>query len=325
MTEGLLRVPTPREAEDRLTLAVLRPIANRLGIPTGGPKAQLLERILVIDEGPLVSFIAREQLLICSEKAKRVVSETRERSVLARREARQAIRTALVNGDADVACYTYLRYLREWTPHRERSVDDALLDRVRHLLRARPDSLRALDGSSLARLRAAAAFDLVWEEPESELVDIFEDAPDESMATDAEQRALRHIVRNAKYHEELERQIDGLDGVLVVRFRFPRLSLDSCAACRSASGKTYQLDDLPEFPLEGCVSEQGCKFDVDVEEQEPEDEQENNEGLEHQSGGAAGVTQTIATRLSRLKDLFDDDLITKEEYERKKAEILSEL
>jgi|WetSurSiteA1Bulk_404760.scaffolds.fasta_scaffold89998_1 hypothetical protein len=99
--------------------------------------------------------------------------------------------------------------------------------------------------------------------------------------------------------------------------------VDSCESCRALAGKEFYVRDLPELPLPSCTSDQGCKcrigsihepgllFDI-IESHNSDD-------------GNNPVYDAALERLRYLKKLPDAELITQEDYDAKKAEILSQL
>jgi hypothetical protein len=83
------------------------------------------------------------------------------------------------------------------------------------------------------------------------------------------------------------------------------------------------LEEMPDLPLESCTSETGCKCRVEVVHDYPR----------HSGGGVFEVKlaenekgdENAFNRLSELKRMFDNGLITEEEFLAKKAQILADL
>ena len=333
--EGYLRTPTPSEGEGELTTVELKSIAESLGLRTSGTKAELFGRILERDSQSVSLFFQRKGLYVHSEKGCDLIEDMRVRAVTAKKEARAQVLRALVMGQSDSACRAYLHYLREWEPSTTAELDDDVVAEVKYTVAAKPASLAGLENQRFLRLRGIAAMRLLWqtEDQDSDYDDDEDETGptvkdvgdyDEEALGEDDIRAIGHIRRNAEYHSELDKLLDDVDEPVVVTFRFPKVSINSCSSCRSVHGKLFARDQLPEFPLVDCPNERGCKFEMEydtIEEEEAEEEQERF----FDPSIPRNVTPTISTRLSRLKDLFDDELITKEEYERKKAQILDEL
>ncbi len=138
------------------------------------------------------------------------------------------------------------------------------------------------------------------------------------------QRAINYLVCNARLRRELARVERYAEEVKV---SFDENDVESCEACLRFDGKVFAIHDIPELPSEKCTSDVGCKChfrEVFPEANIEEDAQLNilDHGATH---GEDDEQEDAFVKLSSLKKMLDHDLITKEEYEAKKAELLSRM
>ncbi len=108
-----------------------------------------------------------------------------------------------------------------------------------------------------------------------------------------------------------------------VKILFDFDDIDSCESCLALANKEFDVQDLPELPLMNCTSEQGCKCRLGSTHEQGvvfdyiESRENNDEDLA--SGG------TALEKLRQLKEMLDANLITQEDYDTKKAKILSQM
>lgn len=130
--------------------------------------------------------------------------------------------------------------------------------------------------------------------------------------------AINYLKCNAEMRKNLARCEKYTDKVKLI---FSNVDIDSCGLCKKLKNQVFDLKNFPELPLENCTSQTGCKCEIEeVYDEQDKIECENVINVLTDVGNLE-----LFTKLSHLKKLFDNDLITEEEYQQKKAEILSRL
>jgi len=301
-----------------------------LGLKTGGSKVELVDRIIAVDSQPVAQLVTKLDIVVCSDSGKRLIAARQDQLSTETRAAKARIEEFLMAGDAVGACNAYVAYTQAWRVYGSDRFSNDDIAPIAQVLEARPESLQHLDAETQSRLRAKAALSKLWKEGayDDELEQEEEEA-DESIITDQDERWISHILFNAEYRQNLETAFPSDNDEIVVTVKCSRVP-PPCPACRARAAGSFTPDNLPDFPAAGCTNPRGCEVEIDYEYREKDDTEEDDEDDQRSEVAdfdepSQRVGPTIATRLSRLKDLFESDLITKEEYERKKASILDEL
>jgi hypothetical protein len=128
------------------------------------------------------------------------------------------------------------------------------------------------------------------------------------------------IKRNISDHKKYSKQ---------VAIHFDSGDIDSCSLCLALDGKTFDSEDVPDLPIQGCTSFTGCKCkinstDKDDEFSEFDDELEDEENVIDLSS-EQDTSKNPVELLRTLKQMLDENLITRAEYEEKKKDLLSRM
>ncbi len=112
-----------------------------------------------------------------------------------------------------------------------------------------------------------------------------------------------------------------------VKLVFDDNDVESCELCIKLNGKLLNLKDVPELPFRDCTSESGCKFRLETmfddnfvylegDELDDDESEADEEGSDNYDAVA---------KLEQLKKMLNNGLITEEDYQKKKNEILSRM
>jgi len=305
------------------TASDLKKMAKEEGLKTTGTKAELVERLITANRSKVEKATSRLKIMKCSLQAREFVENFEQSKQQALESAQQKSFELLLGGDAREAYKVFLAYRREYIMP-ELEADTYELEKLNFILTSAPKVLGDINSSDLASLRAATCMPVLWynEPAENWLPENFV-SPVKSNKV-----AINYLKCNAQIRENLARYGDYAKQV---RVTFDENDIESCALCLKLNEKVFDLKEFPELPLENCTSETGCKCRVDAVFNEEggetelfkivisgDSEADENEGKDDTEGDAFA-------KLSQLKKMLDNGLITDEEYQKKKSEILSRM
>jgi hypothetical protein len=146
--------------------------------------------------------------------------------------------------------------------------------------------------------------------------------------------AINYLKCNAEMRADLARCGEYAQKV---KLTFDENDVDSCELCLKLKDRIFDLSEFPELPFENCTSETGCKCRVenalDEDEQNgivfrvmmSDDDWAEDEIDNEMEDEVDDKTDDAFIKLSQLKKMLDNGLITNEEYQKKKLEILSRM
>jgi hypothetical protein len=185
------------------------------------------------------------------------------------------------------------------------------------VLKSQPKILSKVTAENLILLRAIAGMHLLWRD---ETLESWSSSNDLSGLKN-DRIGVNHILAHTRITEDIDR----LKGYAKqVKIEFDPGDIDSCELCQALDGKVFDAHEVPELPMIGCTSETGCKCRIDAILDESDEV-----GLKIYIGGEDDendqddLESTSISKLRQLKQMLDEKLITEEEYENKKAQILS--
>jgi hypothetical protein len=331
LDEGMLIVPELHEILDRLHRKT--PIEDKLkelGLNSRGTKSQIIQRL--IDSNLLIAkeMTQGREMFICSPLALTVISEFDKRKNEAEKNAKHESFTALVKGDDRKAHDIAIKYQREFYKSNENLYFDG--DKMEIILSANPALINHLDNESKSLLRAVCCMPLIW----------YDEKPVEWLPETFKSKIPDTLINLFIQHSEILDNINRYDDEDKIEIIFDRYDIDSCNLCRGLDGKTLLKKEIPELPYLNCTSQKGCQcdFDYNLELDDEEDVEgifsditfdiENIETLIVEK-----VNQLIQehieirldpiSKLRTLKQMVEENLITQNDYEEMKKQILSQM
>jgi hypothetical protein len=175
--------------------------------------------------------------------------------------------------------------------------------------------LAHIAAEDMKNLKAAACMKSLWydESPEVWLPWTF------SSGLKNNRIAVNYLTTHARIRGEVENYKSYAKQIKIV---FDPGDIDSCELCQSLNRKVFDIDKVPDLPMVGCTSDTGCK--CRIEDIFSDDEEENGIRFSIDSDDSE-IEEDPVEKLRQLKQMLDEELITDNEYEKKKEEILSRM
>ena len=306
------------------TASDLKKMAKEEGLKTTGTKAELGERLITANRSKMDQATSKLKIMKCSPQAREFVENFEQSKQQALESAKQKSFELLLNGDAREAYKVFLACQREYImPELEARTYE--IEKLNFILTSAPKVLGNINSSDLANLRAATCMPVLWynEPAESWLPENF------VSAVKSNKVAINYLKCNAEVREDLARYGNYAKKV---KLTFDENDIESCALCLKLNEKVFDLKDFPELPFENCTSETGCKCRVDSVFDEDEDGERglfkiviSGDDEADENEGEDDTEDDAFAKLSQLKKMLDNGLITDEEYQKKKSEILSRM
>ena len=309
LEESLYRVFTAND---------LKKFLKEKELKQSGSKPELIERLINHDRLMAEKLVSNYKIMKCSAQALNFLDEFKENRKNALNLAKKRSFEFLLKGRIEDAFMELLKYKKEYLDcydsQANYSYEDEI-ERINFVISSSPKVLGKISQNQLDNLRAATCMSILWyydELSESWLPDDFETHLGSNTI------AINYLKCNAEMRKNLancQRYTDK------VKITFSKVDVDSCALCKKLKNQVFDLKNFPELPLENCTSQTGCKCEIE----EVYDEQDTSECENVLSALTEVGNLELFTKLIQLKKLFDNDLITEEEYQQKKTEILSRL
>lgn len=300
-----------------LSGAELRRLARKKGLSTSGSKSEIVERLLVEEHHSFEEMASQLDVFKCSYAALKIVESYQSE----KRHQTEAVKVdcfkKLVVGDVRAAYKIVSKHYQYYPTYGEnfRELTQNDLAEMDAIIWAKPPSLKEVSDDDLQYLRASACISIMWfdESPEAWLPSNFVLQSDEVLI------AVNHLKSCSRLRTQIRRYPSERE--VELRIKFQDYDIHSCELCRKMEGQVTLSSKVPDFPLVGCHSSYGCELffervfedgvisNLDIEYDE-------NEPIIH------GPEENIVEKLQFLKSLFARDLISEQEYEAKKAEII---
>jgi hypothetical protein len=314
--EGALVPCTLQEGVGRLlTVSDLKGLLKERELRLSGNKADLIDRLVEADRTAAEEIVGKRQIMKCSNEALKLLEAFEEERDAAETEAKTNTHRFLLERNVRDAYREYVQYTRRYqspdfpsSPHQAEEVETTLS--------TSPDALSGLDASALAHLQAAVAMSQLWygEDPLRWLPESF---PVDAINLKA---AASYLTRAAGFKRQVA-QASEYDWK--VRIVFSPYDVDSCGLCKQYNGKEFTPADVPNFPLRGCTSETGCMCELETVWDDSHSVLEFTfDELDRE--GTLPNSDPV-DRLRKLKEMLDLGLISQQEYDQKKQQILEEL
>ena len=316
--EGMLVPASLGEGLNKLfQVAQLKKLLAERSLPTSGNKADLIERLIAHD-GTGMAEIVGNTIVKCSDVALNLLAkkdqEIEENSNLAKHQSFEAFK----GNNPKQACKIYETF-RRGTIDSTYKISTYDVDELQFILTSHPKVLSGLSAENLKALQLAACMKTLWkrEVVEKWLPDSFSSPFKDS------QIPANYLMRHAEFQRQLS---DFRQFSKQVKISFDSGDIDSCDLCMALDGKAFDIADFPELPIPGCASDTGCMGRLDWTGINDDDEDFEDDDDEHEVVYSTELSEenTIGT-LRVLKQMLDEGLITQEEYDDKKKEILSRL
>jgi hypothetical protein len=313
--QGMLIPCTVEESlENQLKVSDIKPLLKERGHKVSGNKMELLKRLVEADPKYAHDVASQRQMVKCSPEAINILENYFERRAEAEARAKQKCFDYLIAKDIPSAYLVYIEYQREFQDQRS-SPSDHEAKEIDVAMTACPDSLKSLDQAMLLRLQSTVALKRLWYE-----VDPYEWLGDiEGQIPVPVEHAISHLNKaiDIKSRYGVEERF-----VSRVRVTFSPYDLDSCELCKKFDGQILKTDQLPNFPLENCTSKTGCNCEFEYVWDDENFEMKIQLDAEELFQAGLESYRDPTERLKTLKELLDQGLITQEEYDQKRGEIL---
>lgn len=310
-------VLVPANLEESLSavfqISDLKKLLKELNIKQSGNKSELAEKLVTVDRTGAEKLLKKHRVMKCSESALMMLSERKSTQTQELEFAQMRSFEFLKNGKPKDAYKSYAEYYKKYSTYPYKSGSYAVHE-LQFILVSNPKVLGVLNQENLKLIRAAAGMSSLWgdKKPEYWLPENF------STPISDNKRAINYLLRNAQFNQHLTGASKFTKKLKIV---FESSDVDSCPLCLKLNGEVFDIDKVPELPMEGCTSEIGCMCnfedffddnDTSYEIKFTEEEMEEMEDLE---------TNPIK-RLRFIKQMLDEGLITQQEHDKKKKEIL---
>jgi hypothetical protein len=318
IAEGTLMPCTLQESIGKLlTVAELKELLKERGLRLSGRKADLVDRLIEADKATAEEMVGKRRLMKCSHKALELLEAFEEERKAAEAEAKGSAHRFLMERNVRDAYREYVQYTRRYrsqdlvsSPHQAEELEITLS--------ASPDALSDLDASVIAHLQAAVAMSKLWydEDPLRWLPESF---PADVISPKI---AVSYLTRAAEFKRRVSQACEYGSKVRIV---FSPYDVDSCGLCKKYDSKEFSHTDFPDLPLRGCTSETGCMCELETVWEDAGPVVEFAFGMEEIDREEIAPSRDPVGRLQKLKEMLDLGLISQDEYDQKKDEILGEL
>jgi hypothetical protein len=257
------------------------------------------------------------RVMKCSPMALELVSEYEKKKQLALDTAKKQSFDALKSNDPKNAYKIYAIYQKTYvTPTFESN--SYQVEELINVLKSQPKILSTVSRENLMLLKAIAGMHLLWRDEFIETLS----SSDNLSGLRNDRVAINYIIAHTRIHESIDRC---KEYAKQVKIEFASGDIDSCELCQALNGKVFDIDKVPELPMIGCTSDTGCKCHIDSIFEEIDDNGLSFKIHIDDDGDEEDDESKLITKLRQLKQMLDEKLITEIDYEKKKAEILSEL
>jgi hypothetical protein len=269
-------------------------------------------------------------LFLRSPKSQKIIDECKQQIKSAFEFAKQKCFELLKEGKAKDACKVFVAYQRYVNDPKYQIYPDTVRE-IQCALESTPQILSNFSPEIAKMLQVMAGMKKLWGEHTSILNDWLPENLGSVVLTDDMQAAMNHILVSADIKLKLD---DYKEFAKQVKISFHPGDIESCNLCLALDGQIFNINEVPVLPMSGCKSKLGCQcninivydgFDNDTDDdfEEGFDEDVDKDDVEVDDDNLAKEDPLNTLRI--LKQLLDENLITLDEYNQKKAEILARL
>lgn len=336
LQQGLLIDATLSESLNVVfTAAQLKKILKEHGLKQTGSKEELSDRLAEAHIIDARNLLGRALVVKCSIGALEMVSEFEQRRQNWLGRIKLQTYNALLKGETKEAYRLRVQFNREF-PESQIRVGPLQSELIDSLLTSHPTVLDPISLEHLTALRAATGMSILWND---EFAQTWLPTDFVTHLRNAEV-ASNFLKANARIKNDL-RRVGDRPWSSKISLEFNSGDVDSCDQCVGLHGQTFTVADMPELPMRNCTSDTGCNcyirpvYDFQTQtsfihlsegsEEVSEQDARDGEHISIQADPTSTGVRSPVLRLMQLKQLLDQQLITHDEYEQKKKEILSAL
>lgn len=300
-----------------LQVADLKKMLQAHDLRQTGNKSELIKRLLESAPKTGEDVAKQHRVLKCSEPIQAWLIERKNEKEKQLEIAQRESFERLKEGNAKDAYKVYAKYQKQYSYGFE--ANTYMVEELQFITSSCPSVLGDLSSENKRLLQAASAMRILWRENKAEfwLPEGF------TTAVGDNRRAINYLIRNADFRRVIEEKSEFPHKFKV---SFQDGDIESCQLCMKLNEMVFEKNDVPELPMKGCTSETGCMCRLDYHFEDDEDFFEENEDDEDDNQIYNEIAETNPVKsLKILKQLLDEGLITQNEYDEKKKEILSRL
>lgn len=297
----------------------LKEILRRHDEKCSASKAELVAAAIRVAQVELAQATRKLTLYKCTPQGTAILEDFKLKAQEAEIRSKSESHAQFLAGDPKAAVAIFVAFQRaNFDP--DYSGHGGQVDKLRFILAAKPKVIGELDENSWRTLQAAAAMKLLWREygEASWLPDDFK------ISIEDNDRAVRLITTAAEFQELVARYAEWCKELKLV---FNQDDVDLCEHCAALDGKVFKIKQIPEVPTERCMSRDGCSCRVESIDFDDQDEGPSiTVTVDGESGEVVNETaENSVSKLRQLKQMLDEGLIEKDEYDEKKKEILARM
>lgn len=309
--EGALVSPSVEEKVSfRFKVPELKDLLKERGIKGVDGKEAMVKALVVADRAGAESLVESIELLVMSDSAMQVMRELEEAQEAAKRKAQEQEFELLLRGEPASAFWAHRKYSKAYEQYQ---LSDHEGEQLGFLFRKTPKMLvEQLSEETFRVIRALAGMKLLWHQ-----FPFMQRLPD---GLDIDRETLNNAIELLERHAEVMRDLSRMDATDSVEIVFSDDDILVCDNCRDFNGRKYLVSEFPDWPFTGCENESGCIPELDWH---PGNGIEDEEDESDVTGFYPNTTPLESLR--QLKAMFDEGLITEQDFQDKKQEILSRM
>lgn len=279
-----------------------------------GSKKRLVQRLILSDHTRMQDLVDKSDVMKCSPAGLDAISSYDNIRKLAVEQAKKDVFDALILGDAKKAHRIYIDHKVKFFPSIKYNYDNENdIKNLTNLLQANPQFLSDIPIEDVVKLKAIAGLCIFWNLEYEDNILFSENLS----RLGRDKVAVNHLIVQCKIETQLDYYRSESES-FKIKIVFPIQDINSCKLCKSLDGCIIDSQDIPELPMIGCTSDTGCGCRIE-EYYEDEDDLSVTENFDEETPSDHFL------KLTYLKKMLDDGLITEKNYEDKKNEILSRL
>jgi len=298
----------------------LREMLKDRKIEQTGSKSRLIEKLVLCDYTRMQELFNKSNVMKCSPTGLEEISAHNSRKELAIKQAQESVFDALILGDAKKAQKIYIEHRVKFFPlsYYDYNNENEIRN-LTNLLQINPNFMFDTPAENVAKLKAIAGLCILWKFESEDHVLFSENLS----RLENDKVAINYLLVQCKIKTQLDLYRNESEKFKVQIF-FPIQDIKSCGLCKKLDGCIMDSNSLPELPIIGCTSDTGCNCRVEkVYEYNDSYSSDHQDGPYTISYSEEEDPSDHFLRLTYLKKMLDDNLITEEDYEDKKKEILS--
>lgn len=348
--DGMLVEPTLAQAISSIhNKPPIEDMLRKHDLKVSGSKAQIIGRLIHNAPEAAESMVGNHDLLVCSSGATEFLDQYEQLRQQNEQAAKKKCYKALFNGNGKLAYKFYVEFEKEFGHGDSAGSYNYYGEQMDIILEHKPQLLNSFDERNQKYLRAATCMPLLWRD---EVVSKW--LPKDFVTPYEDTEVTCNLLSR---YAEIQSRIGDADESDKFKITFDSYDVESCELCRKLDGQILSFSDLPELPYKECTSSKGCQCEVrrhwesryeDDDYDYDIDEDDTSSGITFSVDYAKmldfdSLDELIAehiekyvkenleikldpySRLKKLKQMLDDELISKDEYDQTKKRILANM